>query len=187
MTVAITVMQFQLTSSSSSSSQHHHQSYDSRHHCYSIPVSRLPRVDSFSRWNNTFNIHASPVVVVLTLHWFTSSCHHQQSHPEQYHLLSHSTWKVRFSPIWCNSPGQRVHSFTPRYGQAHSPPLAQHHISSTTLRKNILHFLHVWYSVALIRPLVPYQQFHFNPAFHTDSTTTWPQIPLDSASDWIPR
>jgi len=64
---------------------------------YSIPVSRLPRVDSFSRWNNTFNIHASPVVVVLTLHWINSSRHHHQSHPVQYHLLSHSTLKVRMS------------------------------------------------------------------------------------------
>ena len=159
------------------------------------------------------------MVVVLTLHWINSSRHHHQSHPVQYHLLSHSTLKVRMSNHSHLSDAIHLDSeSTPLLlDMGHPPTLAQHHINSTALRNNILHilrqsvkqffFLFAFVAFrALIRPLVPFQLFHFNPASHTDSTTTRPQIPLDqlligvasrfkvrilptirSASDWIPR
>ena len=111
-----------------------------------------------------------------------------------------------FLPVWCNSPGQRVHSLTHWYGPAHPPTLgAASHQFNNQLRNNILHsmrqsvkqlFLHLWHFVALIRPIVPFQQFRFNPASHSPGPAPlWRSVSFHSSntahhsptSDWIPR
>jgi hypothetical protein len=98
-----------------------------------------------------------------------------------------------FSPVWCNSPGQRVHSLTHWYGPAHPPTLgAASHQFNNQLRNNILHsmrqsvkqlFLHLWHFVALIRPIVPFQQFRFNPASHSPGPAPlWRSVSFHSSN-----